>query len=88
MTTIFLNVQVKKFPSQFEDKQTLKDILTKLIWLATGYHAAVTFPQLEYAGFLPNAPYRLFADDNNNDIFSSLMFGNKVKALVSKLIVC
>ncbi|CAB4008492.1 arachidonate 5-lipoxygenase-like [Paramuricea clavata] len=72
---------VKKFPSKFTNKQSLKDVLSKLLWLASGYHAAVTFPQLEYAGFLPNAPYRLFADVDNNDIFSNLMFGNKVKAL-------
>lgn len=76
---------MKKFPSKFKDKQNLKDVLSKLLWLASGYHAAVTFPQLEYAGFLPNAPYRLFADDDNNDLFSNLMFGNKVKALVSDI---
>ena len=76
-------IQVKKFPSKFEDKQSLKDVLSKLLWLASGYHAAVTFPQLEFSGFLPNAPYRLFADDDNNDVFSNRMFGNKVKALVS-----
>lgn len=81
MFIIFL--QVKKFPRRFKDKQSLKDVLAKLLWLTSGYHAAATFPQLEYAGFLPNAPYRLFADDHNNDIFSNLMFGNKVKALVS-----
>ena len=74
---------MKKFPSKFEDKQSLKDVLSKLLWLASGYHAAVTFPQLEFSGFLPNAPYRLFADDDNNDVFSNRMFGNKVKALVS-----
>ncbi|XP_028402283.1 arachidonate 5-lipoxygenase-like isoform X2 [Dendronephthya gigantea] len=72
---------VKRFPQKFENKQSLKDVLSKLLWLSTGYHASVTFPQLEYAGFLPNAPYRLFADDENNDIFSNLMFGNKNKAL-------
>ena len=74
---------MKKFPSKLKDKQNLKDVLSKLLWLASGYHAAVTFPQLEYGGFLPNAPYRLFADNDNNDLFSNLMFGNKVKALVS-----
>ena len=76
-------IQVKKFPSKFKDKQSLKDVLSKLLWLASGYHAAVTFPLLEFSGFLPNAPYRLFADEDDNDVFSNLMFGNKVKALVS-----
>ncbi len=81
--TCLIFIQVKKFPSKFKNKQSLKDVLSKLLWLTSGYHAAVTFPQLEYAGFLPNAPYRLFADDENNNVFSNLMFGNKVKALVS-----
>lgn len=72
---------VRNFPSKFENKKSLKTVLSTLLWLATGYHAAVTYPQLEYGGFLPNAPYRLFSDDGNNAVFSNLMFGNKVKAL-------
>lgn len=72
---------VKNFPKRIKDRRTLKKVLSRLIWQATGYHAAVTFPQLEYGGFLPNAPFRLFADEENNAVFSNYMFGNKVKAL-------
>lgn len=72
---------VRNFPSKLKDIRTLKKVLSRLLWHTTGFHAAVTFPQLEYGGFLPNAPYRLFPDKDNNAVFSNVMFGNKVKAL-------
>ena len=59
-------------------------MLTTLLWAFTGQHAATTYPILEYGGFVPNAPHRLFADSNGNPTFSNLMFGNKAVALVRR----
>ncbi|XP_015768676.1 PREDICTED: allene oxide synthase-lipoxygenase protein-like [Acropora digitifera] len=72
---------VKKFPAKIEDKATLRKVLTTLLWAFTGQHAAVTYPILEYGGFVPNAPHRLFADSDGTSTFSNNMFGNKAVAL-------
>lgn len=72
---------VKKFPATVESKATLRKVLTTLLWAFTGQHAATTFPILEYGGFVPNAPHRLFANNNGTYAFSNDMFGNKAVAL-------
>ena len=75
-------MKVKKFPWKIEDKDTLKKVLTTFLWAFTGQHAASTFPLLEYGGFVPNAPHRLFANSDGEAEFSNQMFGNKAVALV------
>ena len=77
-------MKVKKFPASIKSKATLRQVLTTLLWAFTGQHAATTYPILEYGGFVPNAPHRLFADSNGTATFSNLMFGNKAVALVSE----
>lgn len=37
-------------------KEELVEVITTLIWLASGHHAAVNFGQYAYAGFMPNFP--------------------------------
>lgn len=76
------SLKVKKFPASIKTKAALRKVLTTLFWAFTGGHAASTYPILEYGGFVPNAPHRLFADSNGNTEFSNLMFGNKAIALV------
>ena len=80
----FASFKVKKFPASIESKSTLKEVLTTLLWAFTGQHAATTYPILEYGGFVPNAPHRLYADSNGTATFSNLMFGNKAVALVRR----
>ena len=63
-------------------KAELSQALTTLLWVFTGRHAAVTYPLLEYGGFLPNAPHRIFRDSKGLPQFSNEMFGNKAVALV------
>jgi len=75
------NGMVKKFPANIDNKATLRKVLTTLLWAFTGQHAATTYPVLEYGGFVPNAPHRLFADINGTATFSNNMFGNKAVAL-------
>jgi len=36
--------------------ESLIQILTTMIWIASGHHAAVNFAQYDYAGFVPNKP--------------------------------
>lgn len=78
----FIPLKVKKFPASIKSKATLRKVLTTLLWAFTGQHAATTYPILEYGGFVPNAPHRLFADSNGSYKFSNNMFGNKAVALV------
>lgn len=82
----FTPTKVQKFPATIESKATLRKVLTTLMWAFTGRHAATTYPILEYGGFLPNAPHRMFADKDGNEVFSNLMFGNKAVALVRRQI--
>ena len=35
------------FPERFEDKETLAKTMQTLMWMASGYHAAVNFPQYD-----------------------------------------
>lgn len=35
---------------------SLEEVLTTIIWLASAHHAAVNFGQFAYAGFMPNRP--------------------------------
>ncbi|KAK3728622.1 hypothetical protein QZH41_011713, partial [Actinostola sp. cb2023] len=72
---------VKKFPDKIQKRDELIGLLTTFIWALTGQHAAVTFPLLEYGGFVPNSPHRLFADADGKPTFSNSMFGNKAIAL-------
>ncbi|XP_020901452.1 allene oxide synthase-lipoxygenase protein [Exaiptasia diaphana] len=72
---------VKKFPAEIKTRDDLSSILTTFVWALTGQHAAVTFPLLEYGGFVPNSPHRLFADAEGKASFSNSMFGNKAIAL-------
>ena len=73
---------MKKFPSKLKTRRDLSQVLTTLLWTFTGHHAATTFPILDYGGFVPNAPHKLFADADGEAKFSNAMFGNKAVALV------
>lgn len=72
---------VKELPATIESKATLRKVLATLLWAFTGQHTATTYPLLEYGGFVPNAPHRLFADSDGTYSFSNNMFGNKAVAL-------
>uniref|UniRef100_A0A0D6QX05 Lipoxygenase n=1 Tax=Araucaria cunninghamii TaxID=56994 RepID=A0A0D6QX05_ARACU len=41
---------------KLETKEDLAGILTTMIWVASGQHAALNFGQYPYAGFVPNRP--------------------------------
>lgn len=53
--------KVKGFPAQIGDFETLAHVLHLIIWTAGPQHAAVNFPQIEYAGFVPNLPAANYA---------------------------
>jgi len=44
------------FPIGIKTHSELSDLLTSIIWNASGQHAAVNFPQYEYYSFIPNHP--------------------------------
>jgi len=52
--------KVPGFKPSIGNRQELTDIVQKLIWTASAQHAAVNFPQIEYASFLPNYPGATF----------------------------
>jgi len=47
---------VPGFPTSFQDKETLVKVLQTLMWMTSGLHAAVNFPQYDYLAFAPNKP--------------------------------
>jgi len=47
---------VKRFPDFPNTKNELADILTAIIWSASGQHSAVNNGQVDYYGFVPNGP--------------------------------
>ncbi len=53
---------IKGFPTSFEDKATVVKVLQTLMWMTSGLHAAVNFPQYDSYGFAPNKPLHLRAD--------------------------
>ncbi|KAK1734479.1 lipoxygenase [Skeletonema marinoi] len=53
---------VKGFPTSFEDKETVAKVLQTIMWMASGLHAAVNFPQYEEYGYVPHKPLHLRAD--------------------------
>ena len=52
---------VPGFPTSFEDKGTLALTLQTLMWISSGLHAAVNFPQYDYYAFAPNKPLAMRA---------------------------
>ncbi|KAJ7302920.1 hypothetical protein JRQ81_000044 [Phrynocephalus forsythii] len=48
----------EKWISGVDSKANLENLLTTLIWTASGRHAAVNYGQYAYQGFLPNHPSR------------------------------
>ncbi|KAF3431082.1 hypothetical protein FNV43_RR25812 [Rhamnella rubrinervis] len=41
---------------KLETKEDLSDILTTMIWVASGQHAAINFGQYPFGGYMPNRP--------------------------------
>ena len=47
---------VPGFPESFTDKATLAKALQTIMWMTSGLHAAVNFPQFDFYSFGPNKP--------------------------------
>lgn len=63
---------IKGFKNSIDSIQELVSIVQRLIWTAGPQHAAVNFPQIDYAAFMPNMPAATYinapANFNNIDI--------------------
>lgn len=55
-TTAFHKAAVPGFPESISNKKTLACIMQTLMWIPSGLHAAVNFPQYDYYSFAPNKP--------------------------------
>ena len=53
---------VKGFPKSFEDKETVAKALQTIMWMTSGLHAAVNFPQYEEYAYVLNKPLHLRED--------------------------
>uniref|UniRef100_A0A0C9S685 Lipoxygenase n=1 Tax=Wollemia nobilis TaxID=56998 RepID=A0A0C9S685_9CONI len=51
-----LNLKNEPWWPKLETKEDLASILTTMIWLASGQHAALNFGQYPYGGYVPNRP--------------------------------
>jgi arachidonate 15-lipoxygenase len=58
--------KVAGFPPEISSFIELCTIVHRLIWTAGPQHAAVNFPQLEYATFIPNLPGATYIDPPKN----------------------
>jgi hypothetical protein len=47
---------VPGFPTSFSDKATVGKVLQTLMWMTSGLHAAVNFPQYDFYAYAPNKP--------------------------------
>lgn len=58
-----------------DSPETLVKILTTMIWIASGHHAAVNFGQYDFAGFPPNQPClaRKFVPEVDGPEFKDLL---------------
>ncbi|KAI5057411.1 hypothetical protein GOP47_0027426 [Adiantum capillus-veneris] len=57
---------------QLKTPQDLKSILSTIIWITSGFHAAINFGQYDYAGYVPNRPCmtrRLIPEDGDFSSF-------------------
>ena len=48
---------VPGFPTSFTDKATLASALQTIMWMTSGLHSAVNFPQYDFYAFGPNKPF-------------------------------
>lgn len=53
---------VNGFPTSFEDKETVARVLHTIMWVTSGLHAAVNFPQYDSYAYAPNKALGLRAD--------------------------
>jgi len=47
---------VPGFPTSFEDKKTLAYVMQTFMWMTSGLHAAVNFPQYDFYSYVVNKP--------------------------------
>jgi len=59
--------QLKDFPSHIGSVKRLSDLLTQIIWMASGRHAAVNYPTSLYFSITPNTPTKLYTDQRTAD---------------------
>ncbi|KAK1734478.1 lipoxygenase [Skeletonema marinoi] len=53
---------VNGFPTSFQDKETVAKVLQTIMWMTSGLHAAVNFPQYDELAYVPHKPLYLRAD--------------------------
>ena len=57
---------IKGFNTHISSIAELSKITQRLLWTAGPQHAAVNFPQIDYAAFIPNLPAATYAPPPNN----------------------
>jgi arachidonate 5-lipoxygenase len=75
-TSAFDKAAVPGFPATIKDKVTLVNILQTLMWIPSGLHAAVNFPQYDFYAYAPNKPLAMRAllpASNCEDIFKNAL---------------
>ena len=76
-TTAFDKGAVPGFPTSIKDKATLVKIMQTLMWVPSGLHAAMNFPQYDYYSFVPNKPLFTQAPKSSKasrkDVFDKVM---------------
>jgi len=70
------HASVPGFPKSFQAKATLVKVLQTLMWMTSGLHAAVNFPQYEYYAYAPNKPFNQRAELPKSSVTRESIFDN------------
>ena len=67
------NCEIPGFPTQFNNIDDLIETITNIIFIITGHHSCVHFGQHQYAGYVPNMPFSVYAPASKNFSKKDLM---------------
>lgn len=60
------NCEIHGFPTQFNTIDEVIETVANVIFIITGHHSSVHFGQHQYAGFIPNMPFSVYAPASKN----------------------
>lgn len=54
------NFGIPGFPTQLNRIEQVIEIIGNIIFIATGHHSCIHYPQYQYAGYIPNMPFSVY----------------------------
>lgn len=80
----YLILQLRGFPARFKSKKSLIETFSRVIWLLTAQHAAVSYPLSDYGSYVPNVSAKLYDDQGvPADVFTAERLENRKTSMVN-----